>query len=386
MDDEARIALDLGHVAAVVVDAVAVEGERRIAKTAAPGRVRCGARRFHRPALRRSASAMPLLPRRRQAAVDDVMRFRHARCLQQFAISCCTVTKTSGPERAALLGDAVDARRARRRSRRSSAALTEARAARPPTCAAAAPPAAENRRVSACPSSPSSLCRGDRQEVQSQCQSGGKASPVLRRRRRRGRAWRRALPCRRGGEGVAALLGAAEPVFVSGGRLHGCRITVPVVESPVRSARSFSRSIGPLDRPGRSFRSPAALGSVRLGYSACARVRFGAGSAVWSNARSSASTLRSRLCSLSRPNRPMRKVLKSGPFVALQRHAAGELQTLATSIFLPLCSCRVGGVAHDHARRLEALGGHALEALFRAAWRAPRCRAPICSLRSFSKP
>ena len=32
VDDQARIALDLGHVAPVVVDAVAVEGQRRIAE------------------------------------------------------------------------------------------------------------------------------------------------------------------------------------------------------------------------------------------------------------------------------------------------------------------------------------------------------------------
>lgn len=49
------------------------------------------------------------------------------------------------------------------------------------------------------------------------------------------------------------------------------------------------------------------------------------------------------------------------PFVALQRYAGGGLQALLQE-FLAGLNLGVGGVADDHAGRLEALGGHAGQA------------------------
>ena len=70
VDDQPRIALDLGDVAAVVVDAVAVEGERRVAEQQHRiGRHRpCG-----RLVGRRAAPAGARRARLRQVAVDDVV-------------------------------------------------------------------------------------------------------------------------------------------------------------------------------------------------------------------------------------------------------------------------------------------------------------------------
>jgi FAD/FMN-containing dehydrogenase len=63
----------------------------------------------------------------------------------------------------------------------------------------------------------------------------------------------------------------------------------------------------------------------------------------------------------ARPNRPMRKVLKSAGFVALQRHAGSGLQALGQER-LARVQAGVVGVADDHAGRLEPLGRHARQA------------------------
>ena len=143
--DQARIALDLGDVAAVVVDAVAVEGQRRVAEQQHRRRARSRARRPRRSARRWRLA--PASPGCGGVAVDDVVLF--------------------GQRDAARVGDLV-AHRARTPARRcglpcaSTSAMRDVRviasptrsgcaelaAGRRPTCGAAAAPAAGSRRAS----------------------------------------------------------------------------------------------------------------------------------------------------------------------------------------------------------------------------------------------
>jgi hypothetical protein len=71
--------------------------------------------------------------------------------------------------------------------------------------------------------------------------------------------------------------------------------------------------------------------------------------------------VRSMLCSFVQPEEPDTKGPEVRRLVALQGHACRRLQAGRDKL-LPRLDVGIGGVAHDHAGRLETLGGDALEA------------------------
>ena len=184
--DQPRIALDLGDVAAVVVDAVAVEGQRRVAEQQhGVGHDRRAATAASAGAAAAAADSPGAPPPGRRCRV---LR-RSAGSPRRAAISWRTVTNTSSPLLPCLASTLamVDVRATASPTR---SGLLEVESGRPPTCGAAAAPAAGSRRAWRGRPARCSDCR---------C-TGRKYSQCQQRRQRRRRAAARIVTVERRGQ------------------------------------------------------------------------------------------------------------------------------------------------------------------------------------------
>src|SRR6267143_1283292 len=274
VDDQARVALDLRYITAIVVDAVAVERERRIAEEERlirhplllPGG--CGGR-----GLRRGSD----IGRLRRLAVDDVVKLGQRDVV--LAVGTELMPDFYEHQRTAAAGffvDALDRRHARDRV---------AHAQRPVELQLAAGPHAPGQRYRGQePAAPGVAVRADfglavqRQEIQ--------PMPQRRQGRARLRSCRFAVQGRRerrirhGGDDVVHRFSAADPVF----QVHGAfarssaRITLPwatTTSGLCCNASAYLRwnSVAPA----------AGLSSLRICATQCSRSLAGSGLSSSSN-------------------------------------------------------------------------------------------------------
>ncbi len=145
VDDQAGITFDLGDVVAVVMDAVAVEGQRRVAKQ----QHRIGHMAFAMlggQRRRRRLGGRGVLAIRRHVAIDDVLPLADGEAARRGD----DVVDRDEAQRARAAGlhrHVRDGRRARHLVA-DAQRFDESRFRRPPTSGAAAAPAAGNRRAS----------------------------------------------------------------------------------------------------------------------------------------------------------------------------------------------------------------------------------------------